>query len=254
MWVPLLILSVAEGHAWGAGVALPFLQDIEAHLRMLVAVPLLIAAEVMVHRSLLPIVRAFPGNGLVRADALPLFDAAIDSALRLRNSVVIELLLIAFVYAVALPFVWRDQLAMNVNSWYATVANGKLQPTYAGWWLGLVCMPIIQFLMLRWFFRIFIWARFLWQVARMRLDLQPTHPDGTAGLLFLARSGRAYRLLLLAVGTCSRVRSRTGSSMPARCCPSSRWKSSASWSCSYSSCSGRWSSSTRCCAPPGAAE
>ena len=114
---------------------------------------------------------------------------------------VIELLLIAFVYAVALPFVWRDQLAMNVNSWYATVANGQLQPTYAGWWLGLVCMPIIQFLMLRWFFRIFIWARFLWQVARTRLDLQPTHPDGTAGLLFLARSGRAYRLLLLAVGT-----------------------------------------------------
>ncbi len=200
MWVPLLILSVAEGHAWGAGVALPFLQDIETHLRILVAVPLLIAAEVMVHRSLLPIVRAFPGNGLLRADARPQFDAAIDSALRLRNSAVIELLLIAFVYTVALPFVWRDQLAMQVNSWYATVANGELQPTYAGWWLGLVCMPIIQFLMLRWFFRIFIWARFLRQVARTRLDLEPTHPDGTAGLLFLARSGRAYRLLLLAVG------------------------------------------------------
>ena len=28
-WVPLLLLSVAEGHAWGDGVRLPFLLDVE---------------------------------------------------------------------------------------------------------------------------------------------------------------------------------------------------------------------------------
>ena len=57
----------------------------------------------------------------------------------------------------------------------------------AGWWAGLVAMPVLQFLFLRWFFRFFIWARFLWQVSRMDLDLEPTHPDGTAGLHFLAK-------------------------------------------------------------------
>ena len=32
-WAPLLVLSVAEGHAWGGGVALPFLHDIETARR-----------------------------------------------------------------------------------------------------------------------------------------------------------------------------------------------------------------------------
>jgi hypothetical protein len=201
IWVPLLVLSVIEGNAWGNGVALPFLHDIETHLRLLVAAPLLILAEVVVHRSLLPIVRQFVDNGLIRDEARAKFDAAIASALRLRNSVVVELLMVVLVYAVAMPFVWRDQLALDLNSWYATAAGGELHPSNAGRWLAYVSMPVLQILVLRWYFRFFVWGRFLWQVSRTRLKLEATHPDGTAGLLFLARSGRAYRVVLLALGT-----------------------------------------------------
>jgi hypothetical protein len=200
-WVPLLVLSIAEGTAWGAGVAMPFVEDIETHLRLLIAGPLLILAEVVVHRSLPWTVRQFVDNALIPDEARPQFDAAIASALRWRDSVVAELLLIVFVYAVGMPIVFRELLAIDVNSWFATAAAGELLPSYAGRWLGWVSMPLIQFLMLRWYYRFFIWARFLWQVSRIRLRLEPTHPDGTAGLLFLARSGRAYRYVLLAVGT-----------------------------------------------------
>jgi hypothetical protein len=201
IWVPLLVLSMIEGRFWGNGVELPFLHDIETHLRLLIAAPLLILAEVVVHRSLLPIVRQFVDNGLIRDEARAQFDAAIASALRLRNSISVELLLVVFVYAVGMPLVWRDQLALDVNSWYATVTGGELHATNAGRWLVYVSMPVLQFLVLRWYFRFFVWGRFLWQVARTRLNLEPTHPDGTAGLLFLARSGRAYRFVLLALGT-----------------------------------------------------
>ena len=128
-WVPLLVLATAEGNAWGNGVALTFLRDIETHLRLLIAAPLLILAEVVAHRSLLPIVRQFVDNGVIRDDARPQFDAAIASAMRLRNSVVVELLLVVFVYAVGMPLVWRDQLALDVNSWYATVAGSELHPS-----------------------------------------------------------------------------------------------------------------------------
>ena len=200
-WVPLLILSIAEGHAWGRSVALTFLQDVETQVRLLVAAPLLLLAEVRVHRELLPIVRRFVTNGLIPDAARPQFDAAIASALRLRNSVVAELLLIVFVYLVGIPFVWRDQVALDVNSWYATAADGQLHPWLAGWWAGLVSMAVFQFLFVRWYFRLFIWARFLWQVSRIGLDLEPTHPDGRAGLHFLALTERAYRLVLLAAGT-----------------------------------------------------
>ena len=48
-WVPLLVLSVAEGHAWGGSVQLPFLYDVELHARLLIALSLLIAGELFVY-------------------------------------------------------------------------------------------------------------------------------------------------------------------------------------------------------------
>ena len=200
-WVPLLLLSIAEGNAWGGSRAVTFLQDVETQLRMLVAVPLLILAEVRVHWVLLQIVRQFVERGLIPDAARAQFDAAIASAMRLSNSVVPELLLIVFVYGVGISLVWRDLLALNVTSWFAIVEGGQLQLSFAGWWVALVSMPVFQFLVVRWYFRLFLWARFLWQVSRIKLQLEPTHPDGTAGLRFLAQTGRAYYQVLLGLGT-----------------------------------------------------
>ena len=62
-------------------------------------------------------------------------------------------------------------------------------------------MPLVQFLMLRWYFRLFIWAQFLWRVSRIELNLMPAHPDGAAGLEFLSKTSRVYSTVLLAQGT-----------------------------------------------------
>ena len=56
--------------------------------------------------------------------------------MRLRNSVAAEVLLIAFVYVVGVGFIWRTHVALDVASWYGVAADGKLQPSLAGWWLG----------------------------------------------------------------------------------------------------------------------
>jgi hypothetical protein len=199
-WVPLLLLSIAEGLAWGSSVALTFLRDVETHARLLIAVPLLILAEVKVHRELPSIVRRFREEGLVPDAARSQFDAAIASAIRLRNSVIAELLLIVLVYGVGVLIIRRTQFMLDVPTWYAVTHEGRLELTHAGWWGALVGMPIFQFLVVRWYFRLFIWARFLWQVSRIDLNLEPTHPDSTAGLHFLAFAERAYRPLLLAMG------------------------------------------------------
>jgi hypothetical protein len=62
-------------------------------------------------------------------------------------------------------------------------------------------MPMFQFLFLRWYFRLFIWARFLWQVSRIKLNLLPGHPDRCGGLGFLALVRVAFAPLLFAQGT-----------------------------------------------------
>ena len=51
-WAPLLLLSAFSGHALGDTVAVPFFHDIEAHFRFLIALPILIAAERVVHLRL----------------------------------------------------------------------------------------------------------------------------------------------------------------------------------------------------------
>jgi hypothetical protein len=200
-WLPLLLLSVAEGHAWGESVKLPFFHDVEIHVRLLLAFPVLILAELIVHYRMRPLVAQFIIRGLIPDAARAQFDAAIESAMRLRNSITAEVLLIVLVYVVGVGFFWRTQVALDVTSWYGVSADGRLQPSLAGWWLGCVTLPLWQFLLLRWYFRLFVWARFLWQVSRIELKIVPTHPDGCGGMGFLEQVGYALAPLLLAQGT-----------------------------------------------------
>ena len=44
-WLPLLVLSALEGKLLAGNVAVPFLQDMEVHVRFLVATPLLIGCR-----------------------------------------------------------------------------------------------------------------------------------------------------------------------------------------------------------------
>jgi hypothetical protein len=199
-WAPLLLLSVAEGHAWGGSVALPFLFDVEMQVRLLLALPMLIVAEQIVHQRMHPVVQQFRDRDLIPDTARAAFDGAIASAMRLCNSIAAEALLIAFVYVVGVGLLWRTQVALDVSSWYGVSAAGRLQPSLAGWWMGCVSLPIFQFLLLRWYFRLFVWGRFLWQVSRIDLTLMPTHPDRAGGLGFLAGVSPAFAPLLMAQG------------------------------------------------------
>lgn len=199
-WLPLLLLAALEGHALGGSTAVPFLFDVEVHIRYLVALPLLVAAELVVHRRMRSVVQVFVERRLVPDSAMPRFDAAIASAFRLRNSVWAEVLLIAFVYGVGILVVWRHYMALDAATWYATPTAGGPVLTWAGVWYGCVSLPVFQFLLVRWYFRIFIWARFLWQVARIDLSLIPTHPDRLGGLGFLSGMAHAFTLLAVAHG------------------------------------------------------
>ncbi|MFY9860953.1 MAG: hypothetical protein WBE15_03390, partial [Candidatus Cybelea sp.] len=72
--------------------------------------------------------------------------------------------------------------------------------TPAGICYAYFSLPIFQFVLLRWYFRLFIWARFLTQVSRLKLNLVPTHPDRVGGLGFLVMSTQAFMLFAMAHG------------------------------------------------------
>lgn len=199
-WLPLLILSAIQGHLWGKSVAVPFLLDLEVHIRFLIVVPLLVIAELVVHQRLRPMARAFLDRHLISEDDLPRFNNAITSAFRLRNSIIAEVLLIVLVYGVGVLVVWRQFTALSADTWFAPASTAGSKLSFAGLWYCYLSLPIFQFLLLRWYFRIFIWARFLWHISRIKLGLVPIHPDRVGGLGFLSNAVYAFSLLAVAHG------------------------------------------------------
>jgi hypothetical protein len=145
-------------------------------------------------------VSQFLQRGLVLDAGRSQFNAAVASAMRVRNSVTAEAVLLALVFVVGVGVDWRTKVTIGVESWSRVSTSGGLKPSLAGWWLGCVSLPLFQFLLLRWYLRLFIWARFLWQVSRFELNIIPTHPDRCGGLGFLAVVSSAFSPLLLAQG------------------------------------------------------
>ena len=199
-WVPLLVLSVIDGRAWGGGVAVPFLRDWDTHARFLVALPLLVVAELVVHQRMRLVVKQFRERNLIPPSAVSRFEAAIASAFRLRNSVLAEVLLIAFVGVVGVSVFWRQYVVLTTATWYATPTAAGMTLSRTGVWYAYVSLALFQFLLMRWYFRILIWARFLWHVSRIELRLIPTHPDRVGGLGFLANTVYAFVPLAVAHG------------------------------------------------------
>ena len=195
-WVPLLLLTALGGRLT-SGVKVPFLYDVEAHCRLLLTLPLLIGAEVTIHRRMRMMILQFVERQIITPSALPKFEGVIGSALRLRNSPVIELGLLALVF-VAASFWLKGVLAIQSDTWYAAVTAGEKVLAPAGYWYQFVSLPIFQFIILRWYFRLFIWGRLLWQVSRLELRLVPSHPDGCCGLGFLGGNAFAMGPFLMA--------------------------------------------------------
>ena len=106
-WLPLLLLSVIERHGPAGAIMIPFLYDIETYARFLIALPALIIAEVVVLRRISPLAKRFVDRRIVVTEDLPAFKAAVDSTLRVRNSMAMELTLLALVYTLGL-WIWRS--------------------------------------------------------------------------------------------------------------------------------------------------
>lgn len=195
-WLPLMILTVLAGQAF-SGVRIPFFLDFDTHARFLLSLAVLISAEVLVHKRMSFIVRQFVERDLITKENESHFNRIIDSAMSLRNSMVMELLLILFVYTGG-HWLWKEYVSLDTASWFASRVNGLTQLTPAGYWYVFVSLPLFQFILVRWYFRIFIWYRFLWQVSKLPLNLNALHPDRSGGLGFLSSSMYALSPILIA--------------------------------------------------------
>src|SRR5262249_27714323 len=87
----------------------------------------------------------------------------------------------------------------DLPAWYRPKDAG-LHFSPAGWWHALISAPILLTLIIGWLWRLLVWCRFLWIMARLDLRLIPSHPDGVGGLRFVSCCLRGYRLIAFGMG------------------------------------------------------
>lgn len=192
-WLPLLLFSFLRGTAY-RGVRIPFLYDFSAYSRFLVAIPLLLLAELILAPRIADTAEQFLLSGIVTPKDYKRFDAAVEDGLRLRDSVVAEIIIAIFSYC--LTFTNFRAFAVHTSTWYSTaMSDGSYSLTGAGWWQLLICIPLLQFLIWRWIWRLLLWFRFLRCVSKFDLRLYGTHPDAAGGLGFVGEAQRFFGLL-----------------------------------------------------------
>lgn len=185
-WLPLVLITALFNPN-----SLPaLLREYFVYSRMVIAVPVLIAGELLMEIPFRKIVAHVREAGLLEGEERLRFEGMIAALMRLRNSVIPELVLVVAVYA-NLLMIWHNRLEVVAGKsvfWMAYRVGDVAHLTHAGWYYALVSLPIYQFLIGLTLWKWLLWSIFLFRVSRLELKLEATHPDRRGGLGFIGLS------------------------------------------------------------------
>jgi hypothetical protein len=197
-WGVPLLLSVITGHAIGPAASRPFLLDLGAWARFVIAIGIFVLMERMVEERLRAHLRQFVRAPLIAPGAQPAAAEAVVRALRRRDARLAELVCVVAAYVITLG---GAELILHADSssWLVSVGPEGARLTPAGWWCALVSSPLFWFLLLRWLWRHAVWGLLLRDLARLELRLVATHPDGAGGLAFIGQYPNAFAAFVFAL-------------------------------------------------------
>lgn len=196
-WLPMAAWAALTGRLNAASPDDPLLHHLGIHVRLLLAVPLLLIAEPMVDARLAKVLAHFRESGLIGADARAGFDAVLARAARWRDSWLPLLILVGLIVleAIRATGVGSGDAAHEVR-WAAEASTGL---GFGGVWYLAVARSIFTLLIGFWLWRGVVILGLLRGISKLPLTLVPTHPDRAAGLGFLTELTSAAAPITLAI-------------------------------------------------------
>jgi hypothetical protein len=204
MWLPLVVLTLFAGTFYGGGTIQPFITDVVPQVRLLVALPLLVVADMTINPAVDMAIRDLAVIGVVPEGERNRLQRALIRLTQSRDSVWPDVIMLIIAYGSTWLFRpgYGDMDLGAVNPYWFSPSSGDGNGlSAAGWWYVLVSAPIFQFILFRWAWRFLIWARFLYQVARIPLTLHATHPDLAGGLGTLGLAQQTFAVVFVAFAT-----------------------------------------------------
>ena len=185
VWAPLVLTAGTQTLLQERSRSALFFKDESVYVRFLICLPILLYAQNKISNRLRWIVEHFVRAGLVTKAEREHFIDNINSAMRLRYSVVSDWLILAAACAYSAATLFISLRGPSPAAWESLGPAGQRTLSFAGWWLIAVSQPIYAFVVLRLVYRMGLWWRFLWQTAQLHLQLDAAHPDLAGGLGFL---------------------------------------------------------------------
>jgi hypothetical protein len=192
-WVPLVLLTLfLKPDTIGS-----LLNDYTVNFRMLIAVPVLLAGQVIMDSVFRMIIAHIRDADLLPSPERAKMDLTISSLTRLRDSLVAEAIIVVVVYANVAGLIGA-RLAM-AQGWALSDIGSGYHLSLAGWYYALVSQLIYRFLLGISLWKWCLWVGFLFRLSRLDLQLIPTHPDQHGGVGFLGISPLAIAPTVLVV-------------------------------------------------------
>jgi hypothetical protein len=141
-WLPLLILSLVDGLAWGRQIKIPFLWDFAINVRLLIAAPILILSESRIDRRWHTLVLEFLRSDLVSREVLPSFEKVLERTSRWRDGVLPETFLALIAFFPSIFIVKTELLMSGISNWH-TLNTGAVSA--AGWSAALPMVPVVLY-------------------------------------------------------------------------------------------------------------
>jgi hypothetical protein len=182
-WLPLALAALFGRHAFEG--TEPLLQHFGVHVRFLVAIPLFILAEPLTEALGRRILSHFLGSGLVPESQRAAFVGIVQSCRALLRSRVALLGVVACAVLQAILSFGDVAHMHEIQGWATGTGGSDLRLGFAAWWFLLVARPIYGIFLFNWLWRLVVTVVLLARIARLELQLVPTHPDRCAGLGFL---------------------------------------------------------------------
>ena len=198
-WLPVFALAEMGSVLVGPTLRDSFLFDVAALAQFLVVAPLMLYAERYVDSRIREIGGHFVDSGLVPHAKLEGYENLVNRMAAIRRHWLPEAACLLAAYAATWGWL-AEELNNGVGTWHAHLTASGERLTAAGWWEGIVAVPIFQFLLFRWAWKIALWCYCLARIAMLGLRVVPTHPDRAGGLAFVGRLQARFGVVIFAIG------------------------------------------------------
>lgn len=190
--LPILVASMSHEGNLGS-----LLSDPGVWAKFLIGPIFFLMAEPMVESSINRCLGTLAKIPMVSKAGEQNFAASVQKAIARRNSIASELICMALAAAVTIINLWVLAKSASAVHW----ASDGTSLTPAGWVCLIIGNTVFWFLLFRLIWRHMIWIILSNGLSKSDLRLVVSHPDGHAGLSFMALYPRGYTFVSLGAGS-----------------------------------------------------